>query len=312
MESLIVALNAVVPFIVYLLLGMISKRLKAVREPFLKELNGAAFKVFFPFIMFNNLYDVDFSALKGAGYVIFAIVSTLTVIILAFIAVPFFVKENPRRGVVIQAIYRSNSVLYAIPLATSVLGQEGAAMASIVVAFLVPMYNIVSVLILEYYSQGSVTAGKLILNILKNPLIIGAITGAIFNLSPLTMPECLAGPISVLCSMATPLALFVLGGTLRFSDIRKNRVPLTVGIALKLIVIPCIIVFIMSMMHMGPSELFVVFCMFATPVAAASYPMAQSMGADADLAGEYVMISTLLSILTIFVWILILRNIGSI
>ena len=50
--------------------------------------------------------------------------------------------------------------------------------------------------------------------------------------------------------------------------------------------------------------------MFATPVAAASYPMAQSMDADADLAGEYVVITTVLSIVTMFCWILVLKGWG--
>ena len=67
---------------------------------------------------------------------------------------------------------------------------------------------------------------------------------------------------------------------------------------------------VMSLVGISGAELFVVFCMFATPVAAASYPMAQSMGGDADLAGEYVLVSTLLSIVTIFFWILILKNFG--
>ena len=52
-----------------------------------------------------------------------------------------------------------------------------------------------------------------------------------------------------------------------------------------------------------------VFSAFATPVAAASYPMALSMGGDADLAGEYVVVTTLTSLLTIFLWILYLTKV---
>jgi predicted permease len=310
MENLIVATNAVIPFMVYILLGALSKRLNLVKEPFLKELNGVVFKVFFPFIMFNNLYDVDFSKLSGAGYVGFAVISTLILILLAFFLVPLFEKDNRRRGVITQALFRSNSVLYAIPLATSVFGEEGAAMASIVVAFVVPIYNIASVAILEYYRGGRISIQKLLLNILKNPLIIGAITGILFNILPVTMPESLVLPISALCNMATPLSLFVLGGTLHLSDMRKNAVPLAIGTSTRLMVTPAIVSLIMTNIGFRGPEFFVVFCMFATPVAAASYPMAMSMDADADLAGEYVVVTTLLSIVTIFFWILILKNLG--
>ncbi len=81
---------------------------------------------------------------------------------------------------------------------------------------------------------------------------------------------------------------------------------------MKLILVPALMAFIMYRLSFDPIELFVVFCTFATPVAAASYPMAQSMGGDGDLAGEYVMVTTLLSIVTIFTWILVLKNFGCI
>lgn len=310
MENLIIATNAVVPFMVYIAIGMISKKLGLVKEAFLRELNGVIFRVFFPFIMFNNLYKADFSTLKDADYVLFAIIATLIVIVISFVLVPVFEKENSRKGVIIQAIFRSNSVLFAIPLAGRVLGEEASIKSSIIVAFLVPMYNIFSVMILEYYRGGKVKVAVIVKNILKNPLIMGAIAGAIFNLLPVTMPESLAYPIEQLSNLATPMALFVLGGTLKISDLRKNAVPVSVGVFIKLIVVPAVVTYAMAILKYEPAELFAVFCMFATPVAAASFPMAQSMGADADLAGEYVVIGTLLSIVTIFVWILVLKNLG--
>ena len=310
MENLVIATTAVIPFMIYICLGAFSKKLGLVREEFLKELNGVVFKVFFPFIMFNNLYDVDFGKLSGARYVGFAVGATLVVIVVSFLLVPFFEKDNRRRGVINQAIFRSNSVLYANPLAQSLVGEEGAAMASIVVAFVVPIYNISSVAILEYYRGGKISFSKLLVNILKNPLILGAIAGVLFNLLPVTMPGPLVLPISELCNMATPLSLFVLGGTLHLSDMRKNIVLLSAGTALKLVIVPALLSLIMGHLEFRGSEFFVVFCMFATPVAAASYPMAMSMDADADLAGEYVVITTVLSIATIFCWILVLKNIG--
>ncbi len=310
MENLIVATNAVIPFMVYIFLGAVSKKMGLVKESFLKELNGVVFKVFFPFIMFNNLYDVDFGKLSGAKYVGFAILATLVVIVASFALVPLFSKDNRRRGVINQAIFRSNSVLYAIPLAQSVFGPEGATMASIVVAFVVPIYNIASVAILEYYRGGRVSYGKLLVNILKNPLIIGAIAGVLFNFLPVTMPDCMVLPISELCNMATPLSLFVLGGTLHLSNMKKNFVPLATGTVLKLVLVPSILSVVMANLGFRGSEFFIVFVMFATPVAAASYPMAQSMDADADLAGEYVVITTVLSIATIFCWILVLKGFG--
>lgn len=312
LENFNVAATAVVPFIVYVLMGAIAKRRKIVSEEYLKELNGIVFKVFFPFIMFANLYDVDFNTFNGGSYVLVTMVATLILLILLLVFVPIFVKENSRRGVIIQAILRSNSVLYAIPLVESVFGDEGALKASILVAFIVPFYNVCCVAILEYYRGGKVKPLVIIKNIFKNPIIIGAICGMIFNILPITMPHALVKPIDQLSAMATPLSLFVLGGTLHIASIRKNALPLAIGTTLKLVIIPSIMMFVMYNFGIKDAELFAAFSAFATPVAVSSYPMAQSMGGDGDLAGEFVAVTTILSIGTIFIWIVVLKTIGMI
>ncbi len=310
MENLNVAVNAVVPFMFYIAFGMIARRAGWVKEPFLRELNGIIFKIFFPFIMFDNLYDVDFHTLKNAGYVFFTVAAILAVLAISCITVPLFEKDDRRKGVIIQSFYRSNAVLFALPLSASVLGEAASAKASIAIAFIVPIYNISAVAILEYYRGGKVSVDVIVKNILKNPLIIGAIAGAVFHLLPVTMPGCLAEPISKVAGIATPMALFVLGGTLQISDLRKNLVPLLIGTTVKLILVPAVVITIMARLNYEPTEFFAVFCIFATPIAAATFPMSQSMGADADLAGEYVVVMTLCSIVTIFFWILLLKQVA--
>ena len=50
--------------------------------------------------------------------------------------------------------------------------------------------------------------------------------------------------------------------------------------------------------------------MSACPTAVASYTMAKEMKADGDLAGEIVATTSILSIFTIFCWVLILKNLA--
>ena len=50
--------------------------------------------------------------------------------------------------------------------------------------------------------------------------------------------------------------------------------------------------------------------LFATPVAVSSLPMAQEMGNDAELAGQYVVWTTLVSALSIFLASLWLKQVG--
>lgn len=100
--------------------------------------------------------------------------------------------------------------------------------------------------------------------------------------------------------MTSPLALFVLGGTLHFSEVRANLKYLVPSLSMKLVVVPAVMVAIAYALGLRGVELFILLAMYATPVATSSYPMAQNMGGDGELAGQFVVISTVVSVVTIF------------
>ncbi|MDO5391913.1 MAG: AEC family transporter [Eubacteriales bacterium] len=310
MENFWVAVNAVVPFCIYIAFGLFTRSIGLVAEDFTKQLNQMVFRAFFPIMMFYNLYSMDLSQKFDGKLVLTGIGSLFVLIALLCLIVPLIVKENSRCGVMIQAIYRSNFVLFAIPLTESVFGSEGVALASMMVAIVVPIYNVVAVIVLEYFRGGVPKIGQLAKNVLSNPMIMGAIVGLVFFGLHMHLPACVEKPVKAFSDLSTPLALFVLGSTLHFSSIRKNLKYLVSALGLKLVIIPSIIMVLAVKLQFRPVECFVLFAMFATPVAAASYPMAQNMGGDGELAGELVVTSTVVSVFTIFLWIYFLKNIG--
>ncbi len=113
--------------------------------------------------------------------------------------------------------------------------------------------------------------------------------------------------ISAFSQMTSPLALFVLGATLHFSAIRKNAKCLAGVIAFKMLVVPAAALGLGYVLGLHGLELFLLVMMYATPVATSSYPMAQNMGCDGELAGQLVMLSTVISLLTLFGWIYIMK-----
>ena len=60
MESFLVAVNAVVPFLCYITFGYVMKIKGVVKEDFLQQLNKMVFKVFYPFITFIRLTPAPF------------------------------------------------------------------------------------------------------------------------------------------------------------------------------------------------------------------------------------------------------------
>ena len=145
---------------------------------------------------------------------------------------------------------------------------------------------------------------------MKNPLLQGAAVGLVFFFAGIKLPSCIIKPISEFANMTSPLALFVLGGTLHFNAISKNMKYLAPALTIKLVVLPAIALSIAYMLGLRGVELFIMIALYGTPVAAASYPMAQNMGGDGELAGEFVVISTVVSTVTLFLWIFFMKSVG--
>jgi hypothetical protein len=310
MDNLNVAITAVLPFLCYIGFGYLAKELHLVEEPFMKQLNQMIFRLFFPFMMFYNIYNTDNGLQFDIRFAGISIATILVLVALLMIFVPVIEKENPKRGVIVQAVYRSNFVLFAVPLTESVFGSEGASAAAPMVAIIVPLYNVLAVIILEYFRGGNVSPLELVKKIITNPLIEGAVVGMLFVALGIRLPAGIEKPISQFAGLTTPLALFVLGSTLRFSSLKKHMRYVTGVIGVKMILVPAIAMVLSVLFHMTKVQRFLYLSMFATPVAASSYAMAENMGGDGELAGELVVTSTAVSIVTIFFWIFLLRTFG--
>lgn len=311
MESFLVAINAVIPFLCYISFGYVMKVKGVVKEEFLQQLNKMVFKVMYPFMTFYNIYKADASSLPRPIMLVFSGVSILVLEVILVFIVPKIVKENPKRGVIIQAIYRSNFVLFGLPLTISVFGDAASSVAAMVVTVVVTIYNTTSVVILEMFnSEGKTTVKSLLLNVAKNPLLQGAVVGLIFFFLGIKVPKSLLTPIAAFADMTSPLALFVLGGTLHFNAIRGNLKYLVPTLSFKLFALPALMLAIAYQFGLRELELFLLLAIYGTPVAAASYPMAQNMGGDGELAGQFVVISTVVSVATLFVWIFFLKSVG--
>ena len=313
MNSFMIAANAVVPFICYMLYGYIIKHLGLGDDAFYDKLNSVTFKAFFPLLMFNNLYAADIDIGANLSLVVIFSGVLLAIIFICMLVVPMVVKENSKRGVVIQSIWRSNTLMFAYPLCVTMYGEEWGAVASLVIATIVPIYNVFSVMIFSIFDRknGSKTdVKKIILNILTNPLIVGAVIGAVFKLAGWVLPESVEKPVAGFANMTTPLSILILGATLNIPDIRKNMKYIVSVLTLKLVIVPVIVTVIMFMAGFRGPELFIAFILYATPIAGASFPMAQNMGGDGDLQGQLLAISTVLSLFTIFFFIAGLTSAG--
>ena len=220
--SFIVALNAVLPFVLYMSIGATVVKVGLVDRPFLRKLNGFCFKAFFPFMTFMNIYDMEGDIGLSGRFLMYACGSMAVIFILSILAVLHFEKDDKKRPCLMQAFYRSNILLFAIPLARTLLGDNAVGLATALVLIFVPFYNVSSVILLETFcGSGRSKPSKLIKEILTNPLIVGLLLGVIFKQLGITLPNQVMKVIRSYGEMSTPLALTVLGGILQFSSAKS-------------------------------------------------------------------------------------------
>ncbi|MCD8124381.1 MAG: AEC family transporter [Lachnospiraceae bacterium] len=310
MEGLIVSLRAVFPIFSMLVIGYWARWKGIVDDPSIKKMNALCFQVFMTAMMFYNVYSMDLESDLNPRLMAFAIAAILTILAVATVIVLWRVKENAKRGVIIQAIYRSNFVVLGLPLITAVYGSEAAGVPTVLISVVTPLYNFFAVIILEIFNGTKPSVGKIAKNVILCPYILGAIAAMFFVVTGLQLPEVIVSLIQTLGQVASPLAIVILGASFSFGNVRKYAGVLAVICSVRLLLIPGITLTVAAALGFREVELMTVVALFATPTAIASYAMAQQLGGDADLAGVEVVMSTMLSVVTLFFWIFLLKNLG--
>src|SRR5688572_23946457 len=119
----------------------------------------------------------------------------------------------------------SNNGLLGIPIARLMLGERALPSIALVLIFnALTLWTLVTVSV-EWARQGSLTLagfGKTTLGVLKNPLIIAIITGAVIGLSGLQLHAWADVALERMSTAARPLSLLVLGMGLAEYNIREG------------------------------------------------------------------------------------------
>ena len=318
MESFIFAVNAVLPIIFMVALGYLLKRIGMIPDGFCSVANKLVFRVFLPAMLFLNVYGISSDMSIGFEYIIYAVVSVAVFFILGNVLV-VFVTKGKRRAPLLQAVFRSNFALIGIPLAEALYGAEGVAVAALLSAVTIPLFNVLAVLCFSIHTgSGEVSVKKIILDIIKNPLIISIAAGALFlilkssvkGFSIEAFPP-LHKALTYLSRVATPLALITLGAQFEFSAVKELRREILAGVIARCVAVPLLALGCAYLLGCFSGAHFAAFvALYASPVAVSSVPMAQELGGDTELAGQLVVWTTLVSAFTVFFFAFAIKALG--
>ena len=290
MQALSIAFHAIVPLFLIIALGFGVKRLGWIGPEDVRRFNKVCFYTFMPVMLFYNIYTSDFSHAVRLPYALFVVGMALAMILLAFLITLAVEKTPERRGVMIQAAFRSNFVLLGLPIAEELLPNANFGVTALMIAIVVPFYNMMSVVVLEYFRGGKPKLGEVLLAVIKNPLIIASVVGLLMKALHITLPDVLVSFAGKMNSAATPLILMLLGASFEVRHIARYKKQLLVCVGLRLLVFPGAILTLAAAVGLRDIEFVTLLAMTAAPIAVNSFNMAQQLGGDSELAGSAVVI----------------------
>ncbi len=311
LNNFIYSLNATLPVFAVMVLGWVLKRVGFLTEEFTKVADKLVFKVALPAMLFLDIAEMDPSQLLDGRFVLYGFVVTLVSILAIWGLTKAFMKDKTQVGAFVQGAYRSSAAVLGVALITNVYGNAGYAPLMILAS--VPLYNVfaVVILVLEAGGGGKLDAARVknvLLNVVKNPILIGIFLGAPFAVLQIPIPAMAEKTLSMLSNLATPLALLAIGAAFVWGDALKKAKPTVLAVLIKLVVLPALFLPAAVFLGFRDAQLMAILIMLGSPSTPSGYIMAKQMGNDHVLANGIVVLATLLAAVTITGWIFLLRT----
>lgn len=310
MDSLIFSLNSTIPIFLVMILGYFLMRIKFFNEEFVKVADKFVFRVGLPVLLFKQVATADIHSEFDIRFVLFCMGTTTLMFALVLLIGRIFLKDKSMVGAFAQAGARGSAAILGIAFIENIYGSSG--MGPLMIISAVPLYNIYSVIILTFNSKdrdsGKGAIKKSLINIAKNPVIIGILAGLPFSIIGIEIPSIPLKTISTVAQTATPVALLVVGANFKGKQAIAKLGPSIAATMLKLIGWPLLFMPIAVYMGFRNEALIAIIVMLGAPTTVTSYIMAKNMGNDEVLSSSVIVMSTLLSSITLTMWIFIMKN----
>jgi hypothetical protein len=311
LQNLIFSLTLVAPVFLIVALGYFLKRIGVINENFVSVSSKIVFTISLPALIFIEVSSIHLEEILNVNLILFVYAGTLVTFAAVWITAGFFTRAGKDKASFIQGSFRGNFAIVGLAIIVNYYGIDNLGKASLVLAFTIPLYNILSIIALTVpLKEKEHKYSNTFFEILKNPLIIAVFAAIPFSYFGIIIPGFLKTSIGYLSALALPLALVGIGGFLSFSDITKESSLTVISTILKLLVFPAIMTFAAYLLDFRGIDLGIIFILFACPTAIASFIMAEAMGANSRLAGNILLLTTLVSVITITLGLFILKENG--
>ena len=309
LDNFVFSLNATLPVFAVIVIGKILNILGIFPESFAAMSDKYVFKAALPLLLFRDISRMDFGTDFDNSFIIFCAAASVGMFLVTWFVSAVFIKNKSSVGAFAQGSARSSAAILGIVLAENICGTSS--QASLMILSAVPVFNIMSVIILTVSAENvkkKINILTILKNIITNPIILGILAGIPFSLFDIGMPSVVSSALDSVSATATPMALLAIGASFRFSEAGKKFVPALFASVIKLFVLPAIVVPTAIALGFEGASLVAILVMSGAPTTVTCYIMAKNMNNDHVLTSAIVMLTTLLSALSITLWVFVLKH----
>lgn len=315
MENLVFSLNAILPIFLMMVLGYFFAEIGIINKTFAASLNQFVFKIALPVLVFKDLATSNFKEVWDIKLVVYCFVVTLvSIFIMLFIS--NHLKDKTVKAEFIQASFRSSSALLGGAIITNMYGD--AKMATLMIIGSVPLYNVAAVVLLTLFkppleneTAPTIPKKQLIKDLCKgivtNPIIIGIFIGILWSLSGIKQPTIMQNLVNHFASMAAPLGLMAMGASLDIKKVSGTGKLTLVCTFFKLVGFVALFLPFAILLGFREAKLVSILIMLGAATTVSCFTMASSMGHEGVLTSNVVVLTTLLSSVTLTIWIYLLK-----
>jgi predicted permease len=315
-----IILTVIVPIFAVIAVGFLAARLKLLDDAVGEGLAKFVFVIAVPALLFRTLATANFA---GANPLFLWFAYFLAVALTwapATILVRRLIGTDRRTGIIagISASF-ANTVFVAIPAVQRAYGDEGLEALFLIIAIHMPVMMTVATLLMERAARldalengtapptvsALTTVKRIAVNLSRNAIIVGILCGLVWRLTGLELPGPVEDVVRLLGSTAGPVSLFAMGMSLTRYGLRGDLSSALVVSALSLVLMPAI-VYVVGVELLPPLWLKVAVLTAACPAGVNCYLFASYFKSGEKLAATAILVSTLLSVVTLAVWLAIL------
>ena len=308
MSSFITALNVVLPLLMLVAVGYVLKMKQFFSEVTLKQMNKLVFTLLIPASLFKSIMTSSIQDALRIEYLFFVLAGVAAMIISGVILGETCCERQDQKGVMAQAIFRGNTVLFGIPVVSMLYPDQSIVLTTSMIAIVVPIFNLCAVVVLQLHAGMKTDVKSLVLKVLKNPMVIATLCGFSLKICGISLPTAALKTVTEIANAANPIGLIVLGASFELPAISENVKKLGIIASMRMIVWPVLMMSLAIVLGYRGMELATVMVLFGAPTAVSSFATAVQMKGDGALASQAVMLTTMLSVVTIFTWVFALTQ----